>query len=105
VNAATASEPASAPIRGSLSVSVPALYDVRERRILASLAERDAWVRPMDVGGYNSSNHNYRLTKLVRFGLVERRYRTSFSRRNYRNRVGATFEYRITEAGKAYING
>jgi hypothetical protein len=86
-----------------LSVSVPALYDVRERRILASLAERDAWVRPMDVGGRCGSNHHYRLTKLVNLGLVERRFRTSFSARWYRHRESRSYEYQITALGKLVV--
>jgi len=103
---AAVARPFTTPIRGPLSVAESSdrpYLDPREHRILILLSTR-SWSRPMDVGGRNSSNHHYRLTKLVQLGLVERRYRTSFSKPRYRNRIHKSFEYIITEAGKAWLN-
>lgn len=49
------------------------------------------WVRPMDVGGRNSSHHSHTLAALARKGLVEERVRSSGWR-------GSKL-YRITVAG------
>jgi len=56
------------------------------------------WVRPLDCGGYNGSDHSYRLAKLARLGLAEQRQRSSWG-------TGArgSKRYRITPAGQTYI--
>lgn len=44
----------------------------RDREVLRELPT-DEFVRPMDIGGRNSSHHSATLSKLVRYGLVERK--------------------------------
>lgn len=39
----------------------------------------DGWCRPMDIGGSDTSNHSYRLTRLVHAGLAEQRQRGTIS--------------------------
>lgn len=85
------------------------VFDLAERD-LEVLAELDAacrnhlsvglndWVRPLDCGGTNSSDHSRRLGKLVQRGLAEDRQRSSL-----RGRRGSKV-YRITEAGKNLLN-
>lgn len=51
------------------------------------------YCRPLDCGGSNSSDHSYRLAKLTRAGLAERRRRSIFGSRG-------AWLYRITEAGR-----
>jgi len=52
----------------------------RERDVLASLT--DEWVRPMDIGGRDSSYHSRVLASLFRKGLVERKGISSYRYRN-----------------------
>lgn len=47
----------------------------------------DEYVRPMDVGGRNSSHHSATLAKLVRYGLAEQK-------RHYRGITGGHWRYR-----------
>lgn len=46
----------------------------RERELLADLPN-DEWVRPMDIGGRDGSNHSYLLNRLVQKGYAERKDR------------------------------
>lgn len=50
----------------------------REREVLKELTAD--WVRPMDIGGRNGSDHSQVLSSLVRKGLVERKQRSAFGR-------------------------
>jgi hypothetical protein len=52
-------------------------------------AMRD-WFRPLDIGGYNGSDHSYRLSKLEKSGLVVARQRMAHMSRGSK-------EYRPTE--------
>lgn len=68
----------------------------RQRRLLAHLAafsDRDAFWRPMDVGGRDSSHHSHTLAALARRGLVERR-------RRWVGCAGGSWVYRVTAAGR-----
>ena len=56
------------------------------------------WVRPLDCGGSNSSDHSYRLAKLARMGLAEQKQRWGSVRMPRGSKV-----YRITEAGSAAL--
>ena len=58
----------------------------RDREVLGELPIV-AWVRPMDVGGTNSSHHSATLRKLVRYGLAEQK-------RHYRGVSGGHWRYR-----------
>lgn len=58
----------------------------RDRDILDALPV-DEFVRPMDVGGRDSSHHSATLAKLMRHGLVERK-------RHYRGVTGGHWRYR-----------
>lgn len=58
------------------------------------------WARPMDIGAHNGSHHSYTLSRLVALGLAERRYRNGATNVRY---ARGSYEYRITEAGKALI--
>jgi hypothetical protein len=53
------------------------------------------WVRPLDCGGFNGSDHSYRLGVLARLGLAERKRRGGYSR--------GSWKYTITEAGHAAL--
>ena len=53
----------------------------------------DGWVRPMDCGGRDGSDHSYRLRKLANLDLVERRKVTYRSAR-----------YKITVSGRGLLN-
>ena len=57
---------------------------------------RDGWVRPMDVGGADCSNHSRLLAKLRARGLVERRRRAGHLRPSYL--------YRISDAGMKAVS-
>lgn len=46
--------------------------------LLANLQDGE-WLRPMDLGGHDGSDHCGRLQKLIRKGLVERRRRSSIA--------------------------
>lgn len=59
----------------------------------------DHWMRPMDCGGTDSSDHSRRLTKLARKGLVERCRRNSIAN-DCRGRRGS-YVYRLTPLGLA----
>ncbi|MGX1098882.1 hypothetical protein [Amorphus sp. MBR-141] len=72
----------------------------RDREVLDDLAHAcrtheevsgSPWVKPMDCGGHNGSDHSYRLSKLVRAGLAERRPGGGYSK--------TAWKYRITDAG------
>lgn len=54
---------------------------VRESEILATLKMDwpNEWVRPMDIGGRNGSDHSRVLTALARKGHIERTRRDSLS--------------------------
>lgn len=54
------------------------------------------WVRPLDCGGYNGSDHSYRLNKLARAGLAEAKKRAGYTR--------GSKMYRITDAGRALLS-
>ena len=54
--------------------------------------EGHQWVRPLDCGGTNGSDHSYRLSKLARAGYAEQKRRGGFSR-------GSKI-YRITDVGR-----
>lgn len=53
------------------------------------------WVRPLDCGGRNGSDHSYRLSKLAKMGLAETRIRRSGQR-------GSKI-YTITEKGRSSL--
>lgn len=74
----------------------------RDREVLAELESAcrnhlnigaSEWVRPLDCGGTNGSDHSWRLSKLVRLGLAEDRQRSISGRRGSK-------VYRITEPGR-----
>lgn len=90
-----------APACGSLS---DAVYDHRERTILKTLAAApvETWHRPMNVGGTGSSNHSYRLKKLVKRGFVEERLRGTMINFFGIQRRGS-YEYRITDVGRKLV--
>lgn len=54
-----------------------------------------SWVRPLDCGGSNGSDHSYRLSKLAKAGLAESRVRSSGQRGSKR--------YTITEKGRSTL--
>lgn len=56
--------------------------------------DEDEWVRPMDIGGRNGSNHSALLRQLERDGYVESRARSTGIR-------GSKL-YRLTPSGRAY---
>ena len=53
------------------------------------------WAQPMDCGGFNGSDHSYRLSKLASRGLAEQKQRGGWSR--------GSKSYRITEAGRQFL--
>lgn len=55
----------------------------------------DDWVRPLDCGGSNGSDHSYRLSKLARFQLAEAKVRSRGAR-------GSKL-YRINASGRSLI--
>lgn len=55
------------------------------------------WVTPQDCGGYNGSDHSYRLSKLARVGLVDTKRPGGWSR--------GSKHYRINGTGKARLDG
>jgi hypothetical protein len=55
----------------------------------------DGWVQPLDCGGYNGSDHSYRLSKLAKLGLADQRRRGGWSR--------GSKSYRISDAGRARL--
>lgn len=58
----------------------------RDIEVLTELPT-DEWVRPMDIGGADSSHHSATLRKLVRLGLAEQL-------RHYRGVSGGHWRYR-----------
>lgn len=55
------------------------------------------WVRPLDCGGRNGSDHSYRLTKLSKMGFAKRKkYAYCGSRGSCR--------YTITDEGRKTLN-
>jgi len=61
----------------------------RDRAVLESLPS-DEYVRPMDVGGTDSSHHSATLQRLARFGLAEQK-------RHYRGVTGGHWRYRRSD--------
>lgn len=59
----------------------------------AACGKPEAWMRPLDCGGSNGSDHSYRLSKLVKNGLAKSRQRSFL-----RGRRGSK-EFRTTDAG------
>lgn len=55
------------------------------------------WARPLDCGGSNSSDHSYRLSKLVKVGAAEAKQRMPWAGRGSK-------VYRITEAGRTLLS-
>lgn len=101
------SDPTQAPRAGEVEAGRVGLAD-EDRTILRELdyyrreniymlrQDEPAWVRPMDVGGSDASDHSRRLARLCRVGLVERWDRSmGLSRPSYL--------YRITDAGSAAL--
>lgn len=73
-------------------------------RSLAKFGGR-TWATPLDCGGYNGSDHSYRLTKLSGMGLAQSKQRHGEvppdgenGKKRWRGR--GSKEYRITEAGR-----
>lgn len=60
------------------------------------------WSRPMDLGAWDASNHSARLRRLITQGLVERQRRNSICNVLLQSSRGS-YEYRITEAGRAAV--
>ena len=61
------------------------------------------WARPMDLGAaVVSGGHATALTRLLALGLVERRQRTDTGPATLRS-SRASWEYRITPAGRAKL--
>jgi DNA-binding MarR family transcriptional regulator len=60
------------------------------------------WSRPMDLGAWDASNHSARLRQLIKKGLVERQRRNSICN-TYLQSSRGSYEYRITEAGRAAL--
>lgn len=50
------------------------------------------WVTPLDCGGFNGSDHSYRLSKLAQLGFAEQKRRGGWSR--------GSKCYRITDVGR-----
>ena len=67
----------------------------RDREVLAELPT-DEWVRPMDVGGRDSSHHSATLRKLVRYGLAEQE-------RHYRGVSSGHWRYRRMDLMKQAV--
>lgn len=65
--------------------------DTREMRC-------EGWVQPLDCGGFNGSDHSYRLSKLAKHGVAERH---KFGGR----RSKGSCLYRINEAGRLVLAG
>lgn len=63
----------------------------RQQDVLDSLAGHLSWLRPMDIGGRDSSHHSQTLAGLAQKDLVERKHRSG----------STAWLYRITEAGEA----
>lgn len=61
--------------------------------LLLQFDDHPSWLRPMDLGGRDGSNHSAVLAQLERKGMVESRKRSSFSSLR-RSKL-----YRITPAG------
>lgn len=60
------------------------------------------WSRPMDLGAWDASNHSARLRRLITLGFVERQRRNSICNTLLKSSRGS-YEYRITEAGRAAV--
>lgn len=72
-------------------------------KTMAIRAERgEEWSRPMDLGAWDASNHSARLRRLIAQGLVERQRRNSICNVIMKSSRGS-YEYRITEAGRAAV--
>lgn len=56
--------------------------------------DENEWVRPMDIGGRNGSNHSALLRQLERHGYVESRVRSTG--------VRGSKLYRLTHSGRLY---
>ena len=67
----------------------------RDREVLVELPT-DEWVRPMDVGGRDSSHHSATLRKLVHYGLAEQK-------RHYVGVSGGHWRYRRVDMVKQAI--
>lgn len=65
--------------------------------LLADLAYVNRWVRPMDLGGRDGSNHSNILRQLERKGLVESKQRGP-------NGARGSKLYRATAAGRTLAN-
>lgn len=63
----------------------------------AALGFLDGWARPLDCGATDSSDHSYRLAKLVRLGMAEAKQRSAL-----RGRRGSKL-YRITDDGQQVL--
>lgn len=70
--------------------------DVEVLEDLDSACTAMDWARPLDCGGFNSSDHSYRLSKLERMGYAESRQRRAWMTRGSK-------EYRITSSGRAAL--
>jgi predicted transcriptional regulator len=79
---------------------------VEDQSMLKSMifrAERgEEWSRPMDLGATDASNHSARLRRLITLGLVERQRRNSICN-VYLNSARGSYEYKITDAGRAAV--
>jgi DNA-binding MarR family transcriptional regulator len=62
----------------------------------------DEWSRPMDLGAWDASNHSARLRQLIKKGFVERQRRNSICN-VLMNSARGSYEYKITEAGRAAV--
>lgn len=62
----------------------------REQAVLEDLP--DDWVRPMDIGGRDGSDHSAILRRLALRGYAERRRRNTFA--NERGSRRGSYEYR-----------
>lgn len=64
---------------------------------------RGAGIQPLDIGGFDGSDHSYRLTKLARMGLADH-YKIGHSRSEWNKvstRIRGSKLYRPTDAGRA----
>ncbi|SHW61382.1 Uncharacterised protein [Mycobacteroides abscessus subsp. abscessus] len=75
-------------------MSTRALTD-NQTEVLLQFGRESGWLRPLDLGGRDGSNHSAVLAQLVRRGLVESKAR-SYGDRGWKL-------YRITPAGRSTL--
>lgn len=82
-------------VLGDLEAAVRNMRDLQEQGLKVS-----EWVRPMDCGGANGSDHSYRLGRLAKMGLAERKKIYGISSDGSRG----CYKYTITAEGQKIID-